>query len=184
MFAIHIQRAFALVVLFIAAGLAPVSVFASSDLSLTGRSPDLPLPLCEGIRVPEGNRFAYKAYAVGVQLYRWNGTAWTLVEPIATLFADPDYKAKVGTHYLGPTWEGNSGGKVVASRVNQCTPDASAIPWLLLSTVTAEGPGVFGSVTFIQRVNTRGGLIPTAPGTSIGAVAPVPYTAEYYFYKD
>jgi hypothetical protein len=45
------------------------------------------------------------------------------------------------------------------------------------------GPGIFARTTYIQRVNTKGGLAPTAPGTSIGAIAEVPYTAEYYFYR-
>jgi hypothetical protein len=38
-------------------------------------------------------------------------------------------------------------------------------------------------VTYVQRVNTTGGLRPAAPGSSIGAVVEVPYTAEYYFYR-
>jgi hypothetical protein len=120
---------------------------------------------------------------VGAQIYRWNGTSWGFVEPVATLFSDADYHGKVGTHYLGPTWESNSGSKVVATRLFGCTPDATAIPWLQLQTVSTDGSGIFSSVTYIQRVNTKGGLAPTAPGTSIGAVAEVPYTAEYYFYR-
>ena len=118
-----------------------------------------------------------------MQIYRWNGTSWAFVEPVATLFSDADYHEKVGTHYLGPTWESNSGSKVVAARLTGCTPDPTAIPWLLLQTVSTDGPGIFGSVTYIQRVNTKGGLAPTAPGVSIGTVAEVPYTAEYYFYR-
>jgi hypothetical protein len=36
----------------------------------------------------------------------------------------------------------------------------------------------------IQRVNTTGGLAPTSGcgATTVGAVADVPYTADYYFY--
>jgi hypothetical protein len=36
--------------------------------------------------------------------------------------------------------------------------------------------------TFIQRVNTTGGVNPT-PGGDCTADLPVPYTADYYFYK-
>jgi len=171
-----------LVVLLIVAGLgqASLKVVLAHDHP---RSPELPSPVCDNIDVPSGNRLVAHTYALGVQLYRWNGTAWTFVEPVATLFSDPEYHEKVGVHYLGPTWESNSGAKVVATRVQGCTPDPSAIPWLLLQTASAEGPGPFGDVTFIQRVNTKGGLTPTAPGRSIGAVAEVPYTAEYYFYR-
>ena len=46
-----------------------------------------------------------------------------------------------------------------------------------------DGPGIFKGVTFIQRVNTKGGLRPTEPGTTVGELREVGYTAEYYFYK-
>jgi hypothetical protein len=46
-----------------------------------------------------------------------------------------------------------------------------------------DGPGIFDGTTLIQRIHTTGGLIPSAPGTTIGEVARVPYTAEYVFYR-
>jgi hypothetical protein len=147
------------------------------------QGPDLPSPLCDQIEVPQGNKVAFRLYAVGVQIYRWNGTSWTFVEPVATLYADASYHRKVGVHYGGPTWEGNDGSKVVATRVTSCTPDSTAIAWLLLQTVSTDGYGLFSSVSYIQRVNTRGGIAPTAPGASIGALAEVPYATEYYFYR-
>lgn len=149
-----------------------------------GRVPDLPSPLCDSVQVPSENKVTFfRLYAVGAQIYRWNGTTWTFVEPVATLYADANYHDKVGIHYVGPTWESNGGSKVVATRLASCAPDATAIPWLLLQTVSTDGPGIFGSVTYIQRVNTKGGIAPTAPGSSIGAVAQVPYAAEYHFYR-
>jgi len=42
---------------------------------------------------------------------------------------------------------------------------------------------VAGQVTYIQRVNTTGGLAPSEPGLLEGETKEVPYTAEYYFYK-
>ena len=149
------------------------------------RTPDLSLPLCQSIQVPAGNEVASHAYALGVQVYRWNGSAWAFVGPVANLYADAGFRGQVGTHYAGPTWESNGGSRVVGRRVlnTGCTPDATAIPWLLLEEVTADGPGVFSRVTFIQRVNTTGGLAPAAPGTTVGEEARVPYTAEYYFYR-
>src|SRR5262245_59445950 len=142
--------------------------------------PDLP-PICQSIEAPAGNKLAFRVYAVGVQRYRWNGAGWDFVEPVATLYADPNFHVKVGTHYAGPTWESVLGGKVVATRVEGCSPDPASIPWLLLRTTSADG--VLGSVTFIQRVNTKGGLAPIAPGASTGVMAEIPYTAEYYFYR-
>lgn len=146
------------------------------------RGPALPTN-CASIEVPEGNKVASHVYAVGVQIYRWNGTAWVFVAPSATLYANADYDGQVGTHYVGPTWESNSGSKVVGARAAGCTPDPTAIPWLLLQGLTSEGPGVFHRVTYIQRVNTVGGLAPSTPGSTPGEEAQVPYTAEYFFYR-
>lgn len=159
--------------------LASASVLAVRAKGDNG-APDLP-SVCENIEAPAGNKLAFRVYAVGVQRYRWSGAAWDFVEPVATLYADAKYNVKVGIHYAGPTWESILGGKVVATRVESCAPDAASIPWLLLRTTSADG--VLGSVTFIQRVNTKGGLAPTAPGASTGVMAEIPYTTEYYFYR-
>ena len=149
------------------------------------RAPDLPTPLCDSIQVPAGNRVAAHVYARGGQIYRWDGAKWAFVAPSADLFADAGYHGKVGTHYAGPTWESNSGSKVIGMRVPNtgCAPDATAIPWLLLKAISTNGPGIFHRVTFIQRVNTVGGVAPATPGTAINEVAEVPYTTEYYFYR-
>jgi hypothetical protein len=148
-------------------------------------APELPAG-CEQLAAPAGNEVAYRTYASGVQVYRWNGTAWAFVGPEANLFASANYRGHVGTHYVGPTWESNSGSVVVSSGSTAipCTPDPTAIPWLRLTGVTTTGPGIFEGVTFIQRVNTVGGRAPSAPGTTVGQEAKVPYTTEYYFYKE
>ena len=177
-----IKRVIGLVVLLIVAGVAPASV----PVALANNNyceQDLPVPICDNIQAPPGNKVVFRAFAVGVQRYRWNGASWDFVEPVATLYADANHNVKVGIHYAGPTWESVLGGKVVAARLQSCSPDPTAIPWLLLQTVSASGPDIFGSVTYIQRVNTKGGLTPTADGSTIGALADVPYTAEYYFYR-
>ena len=144
------------------------------------RSPDVPA----AIQVPDGNKVNFHAYAVGVQIYTWNGSAWVFKAPDAILYANAGHDGQVGTHYAGPTWESNNGSKVVGVRVAGATPDATAIPWLLLFAKTSEGPGVFGDVSYIQRVNTVGGLAPSTPGSAVGEEARVPYTAEYFFYRD
>jgi len=115
---------------------------------------------------------------------RQYGTAWVFLAPDAFLFADGGGGGTVGIHYAGPTWESVSGGKVVGMVLERCTPDPDAIPWLLLGTVSQEGPGIFHGVTFIQRVNAVGGIAPTDPGDFVGEVTRVPYTAEYFFYRE
>jgi hypothetical protein len=168
--------------------LAALAVLALASISVAragegNRAPDLPSPLCDLLRVPPANKVAFHVYALGVQIYRWNGTSWVFVAPSARLFADAEYHGEVGIHYAGPTWESHSGGKVIASRLESCAPDPTAIAWLLLQTVSTEGPGIFDRVAYIQRVNTAGGLPPTAPGPYIGAEEEVPYAADYYFYR-
>jgi hypothetical protein len=167
--------------------LASLAVLALTSIQFAradNRAPELPSPLCDRLQVQAGNKVAFHVYAVGVQIYRWNGTSWLFVGPSARLFADAEYHGEVGIHYAGPTWESHSGGKVVASRLESCAPEPTAIAWLLLQRASSEGPGIFDSVTYIQRVNTAGGLPPAGPGPFIGAEEEVPYTAEYYFYRD
>jgi len=181
----HSYSSRCLPVLVTLAGLALLALESISvaQASEDNRAAELPTPLCDRLQV-QGGRVAFHVYALGVQIYRWNGTSWAFVAPWARLFADAEYHAEVGVHYAGPTWESNSGGKVIASRLESCAPDPTAIPWLLLQTVSTEGSGIFDRVTSIQRVNTAGGLPPADPGAYIGAEEEVPYTAEYYFYRD
>jgi hypothetical protein len=157
---------------------------ASMPTAPVKNGPELPSPLCDRLRVGEGNKLQSQVFADGVQIYKWNGTSWVLVEPAATLFANAGYDGKVGKHYAGPTWESNSGSKVVGARMYGCSPDPNSIAWLLLEAVSTSGPGIYSSVTYIQRVNTKGGLPPSAPGSYVGETVQIPYTAEYYFYRE
>ena len=139
---------------------------------------------CAKLRVGAGHKVVAHAYAVGVQVYRWNGTSWGFVGPEAVLYhGDDEEGAELGIHYGGPTWESGSGSKVVAAVAERCTPDPTAIPWLKLRATSSEGPGIFPRVTLIQRLNTVGGLAPADPGEFVGQEVEVPYTADYYFYR-
>src|SRR5687768_11501966 len=148
------------------------SVTFALSIDDSNQAPVLPAG-CEQLAPPAGNQVAHRVYAVGVQIYRWNGTAWAFVGPEAGLFANENYRGLIGTHYGGPTWESSSGSLVVSSGTTAipCTPDPTAIPWLRLTAVSSSGPGIFDGVTFIQRVNTVGGLRPTEPGTVVGQEA-------------
>jgi hypothetical protein len=135
---------------------------------------------CKKLQVEEGNKVAFQASAIGVQIYRWNGTKWEFVAPDAILY---NGNGVVATHYVGPTWESNSGSTVVGSVLQRCTPDPTAIPWLLLEAAETEGPGIFDGITFIQRINTVGGLAPAEAGEVVGDEMEVPYMADYVFYR-
>jgi len=153
---------------------------AAEGQSNGGRAPDL--GDCPKLQV-QGKRVSFHVYAEGVQIYRWDGARWIFVAPEAELFADAGGHGAVGIHYAGPTWESRSGSKVMGAVLERCTPDSDAIPWLLLAAVFNDGPGVFARVTFIQRVNTVGGIAPSNPGDFPGETARVPYVAEYFFYN-
>ena len=154
---------------------------APAALGNDNRAPDL--GICQNLNAPAGNRVSFHVYAEGVQIYRWDGASWVFLVPDALLFADAGFQGTVGIHYAGPTWESASGGKVAGAVVDRCNSESGTIPWLLLQATFTEGSGIFHRVTFIQRVNTVGGIAPTAPGNFIGEVIRVPYTAEYFFYR-
>jgi len=159
-----------------------VLAFITSTEAAPSDAPELPA-ICAALKGDIDRAPIFHVYAVGVQIYRWDGASWMLTGPDAKLYAEEIYDGLVGKHYAGPTWESVSGSKVVARKVAECTPDTSAVAWLLLERTSSTGPGIFGKVAYIQRVNTTGGLKPTIAGSTVGEEQRVPYTAEYYFYK-
>jgi hypothetical protein len=157
----------------LAAGL--VSLAAALSLAPTAGAHGVP----STIRPPEGNKPYFDVHAAGVQIYSCNGTAWTLVAPRANLY---DHGRLFGTHFAGPTWQAKDGSAVVGTRVANVNVDPTAIDWLLLSG-TPSGKGRLARTTFIQRINTRGGLAPAAGTCTAGTTVEVPYTADYVFWK-
>jgi hypothetical protein len=181
MFCIKLQRFVGVFALMIAAGFASLSFAQTSE---AGYTPELPSPVCDNINVPQGHTVAFRTYARGVQIYRWDGDAWQFVAPRADLFGIYNFRQKVvGIHHGGPIWESENGSKVLGFRVAGCTPDPTAISWLLLKGASTDTTGIFNGVTYIQRVNTVGGLAPNAPGKFVDQMVEVPYTTDYYFYR-
>ena len=137
------------------------------------------------LQVPAGNELSFHATGVGAQIYTWNGSIWVFKAPHAVLFGSKEDEKgdMVGIHFAGPTWESNSGSAVVGTKVAAVTVDPDAIPWLKLQAKSTSGVGIFADTTYIQRLDTVGGLAPAAPGSSVGEEALVPYIAEYFFYR-
>ena len=95
------------------------------------------------------------------------------------------------------TWQSSFDTSAVWARValNGSSTDpnfvaAGAIPWLLLEAVgTQRGPAggdILAYTTFVQRLNTSGGVKPPtgcSQADNVGAVKLAPYTADYFFYK-
>jgi hypothetical protein len=132
------------------------------------------------------------AHADGVQIYDCmsvpGGHAWRLAAPRATL--TDDQGKTIGSHYGGPTWEARDGSKVVGKRDGFKTVDPTAIDWLRLaaeSTTAGADGDRFQGTSYIQRINTVGGLAPPAPDCNEDTLAErreIPYSADYVFFKE
>lgn len=135
------------------------------------------------LKVPDGNRLSRVLLAEGVQTYTCTDGAWKLLEPAATLWAKNDRSRRtVALHSRGPVWVSTVDGSAVNAAAVANSPKEGTIPELLLQSTATRGTGVFADVSYIQRLNTRGGVAPTTACTGADQVS-VPYSATYAFYK-
>jgi Protein of unknown function (DUF3455) len=165
-----------------------------------------PPPVPPGLEVPAPNQAFLLGRGVGTQNYACQPTGplgrvgWVLFTPEATLFDDAGQQ--LTSHFFSPnpiegtvvraTWEDSRDSSTVwAAATASATVDSNAIAWVLLRVVgTRVGPtggDALSGTTFIQRLNTRGGLAPATGCDSlsdVGHKAFVPYTADYFFYKN
>ena len=161
-----------------------VVLYALLFLALVGVRVEAQLP------PPSGNTLLLSTFGDGVQIYASvEDTAnpgqfvWLFQSPRADLFEGPAEQTLLGTHYAGPTWEANDGSTVVGMRIDMApSPHPDSIPQLLLKGSSHTGDGLFSDVTFIQRLDTVGGVMPATPPTGLGEVREVPYTATYNFF--
>jgi hypothetical protein len=138
---------------------------------------------------PASADLLFELQGQGVQIYTCqadpnDATAfvWTFTAPEAKLRNTRG--EVVGRHFAGPTWQGNDGSAVVGKVLERAdAPNKKAIPWLLLEAKAHQGSGVFSTITYIQRLDTVGGVAP-AEGCDVahaGEEARVPYEATYAF---
>ena len=166
------------------------------------------------IKVPAGAKAFLVGHATGTQNYiclpSGAGFKFVLFTPQATLFADNE--KQIITHFFSPnlnpippeiegtiraTWQDSHDtstvwASAIAMATNATDPgfvQPGAVAWLKLQVVGSQ-TGPIGSnkligTSFIQRVNTSGGLAPStgcASSADVGHEAFVPYTADYVFY--
>jgi len=137
----------------------------------------------DALKVPDGNRLTGVFSAAGVQTYTCTSGAWTLLEPAATLWAKNDRSHRsVALHSRGPVWVSTVDGSAVNGSAIANSPKTGTIPELLLKSTATRGTGTFADVSYIQRLNTHGGVAPTTACTGTDQVS-VQYTATYAFYK-
>jgi hypothetical protein len=140
------------------------------------------------IKTPAGEELALVAHATGFQIYTCQlGTdgqpAWIFKAPEAELRDSTD--RVIARHYAGPAWKHIDGSEVtgkVLAKVD--SPDADAIPWLLLTATNHSGSGILARISTIQRIHTKGGQPPATRCTSsnLDATSKSSYVADYYFY--
>lgn len=132
----------------------------------------------EVIAVPAGNRPVATMHARGVQTYQCTAAAWVFLQPDAILA----HRGRAETlHTRGPVWTSVRDGSSVTAAAVASSPVPNAIPQLLLRATANRGPGLFAGVTYVQRLNTRGGLAPAGACTD-GRTTSVGYTADYVFW--
>ena len=168
------KRSFLLAIAVAAAAALPPAAVAAIP------APDVPAT----IAVTGDEKPFLATHAEGVQIYACRSGAWALVAPRATLYGDNGQV--VATHFAGPTWQAGDGSSVRGSRVDGVTVPG-AIQWLLLSrassSIGSDGDRLTGT-THIQRINTVGGLPPSAAEClTEGTQVEVPYAADYVFWK-
>jgi cytochrome c5 len=138
------------------------------------------VPVPDAVKVPAGNRLVGSFEGVGVQIYHCTNNAWTLVQPAAII---SDNGKPIALHSKGPVWVSTIDGSSVAATPvpNAAVTHDDAVPELLLKAIENHGSGQFGSVTYVERLATKGGLPPKGACIA-GTQESVKYSATYTFY--
>ena len=174
--------------------IARITAAASILVSLTACSSTLIAPETPAaISVPAGNQLVMIAVGSGDLTYecrvKANSTVayeWVFAGPNAVL---SDKNGMIlGKYYGGPTWESNDGSKVTGKQIAIAPASATAIPLQLVkanAVPNAPAMGAMTDISYIQRLNTMGGIAPTDSCSidNLGAKKLVKYQADYFFYK-
>jgi hypothetical protein len=172
--------------------LASLSLAACGSMTPAPMAPTMVdnMSLPAEVRVPAGARQTMYTVGIGEITYECRAKAgmagqfeWVFVTPVATLY-DTQRKV-VGKYYGGPTWEANDGSKVTGKQLAVASAGAGNIPLQLVQANPAMGMGAMQGTAYIQRLNTRGGVAPSAPcmAANQGERRQVAYQADYVFYR-
>ncbi|WP_229074072.1 DUF3455 domain-containing protein [Actinoplanes sp. DH11] len=151
--------------------------------SFLGGEPVVPPELAP----PAGHVVHAVLKARGVQVYGCTTGAWTLIEPAASLTGVQNRPAKRVTvlHFRGPSWQSDQDGSLVegdgTTAVRAPSAHPASIPQLRITAKLTRGPGLLGNITYIQRLDTVGGVAP-AGACSGSATTAVSYRAVYRFF--
>jgi hypothetical protein len=143
------------------------------------------------IQVAAGNTLVLETSAEGKITYECSKEKdplttykWVMAGPSAVL-KNKDGK-KVG-EYSGPParWASEDGSFVTGSQVAISRNGDKNIPFQLVKADVSGGLGVMTTVSYVQRVNTKGGVAPSkkCSADNAGEKAEVDYKADYKFWK-
>lgn len=160
------------------AGMAPAPMFSQATL------PD-------AVKVPAGHAVMLETAAAGDITYECRAKTgmpgqfeWVFVGPDAGM---KNRAGQVIGRYYGPpaTWESQDGSKVTGAQVAVAPASAGSIPMQLVKANPATGSGAMQGVSYIQRVNTQGGVAPATPcaASGMGQKQVVKYQADYIFWR-
>ncbi len=172
-----------------AAAVAGLSACSSSPTTMA-KAPFSQASLPDAVKVPAGNKVGMETVGVGRITYECREKAgamgayeWVFAGPDAVL---NDRGGRMVGKYYGPpaTWESADGSKVTGAQVAVAPAAAGSIPLQLVKANPATGAGAMNGVTYIQRVDTRGGVAPASPcgADTKGKKEIVNYQADYIFW--
>lgn len=145
--------------------------------------------LPDAIKVPDGSNLQLTVHAKGVQIFhcvlKTGAYSWKWHAPEAKLY-DNQSKSEVGSHGAGPSWTYKDGSSVTAKILQKADPpDKTSAPWLLLEVTAHKGEGLFALTSYIQRINTQGGVAPSSgcDANHLGSEKRVSYSADYVFFS-
>jgi hypothetical protein len=144
------------------------------------------LGLFSRIRAPTEVEPAFELAASGVQIFRCepdkDGFRWAFRLPEAEL---RDARGQVVAHHgANYSFEHVDGSRLLGTIVGyDSAPSDDAVHWLLLRT-QSFGQGELEKVSYVQRIDTVGGMPPAqCSADQVGQILRVPFSAKFIFYR-
>ena len=172
----------------------PAGPGGALELPPAGAAPTVPpevpsrpsLGLFSRIKAPSEVEPVFALAATGVQIFRCEpdkeGYHWVFRLPEAEL---RDGRGQVVAHHgANYSFEHVDGSRLIGTIVGyDSAPGGDAVHWLLLRT-QSYGAGEFEKVTYVQRVDTSGGIPPEqCSADQVNEILRVPFSAKFVFYR-
>lgn len=169
------------------AAVATLMVTATQSFAWTFSQENLP----SAVQVPAGHKVAMFTSAEGnitweckVDAKNMDQAKWAFAGPRAIL---SDNKGNHLVSYFGPpaTWESLDGSSITGKQLAVSPSEKGSIPMQLVKANASSRPGALEGVTYVQRINLKGGAAPETGCNidKIGHKVVVNYSGEYLFWK-